>query len=108
MKKLFSIALLFCTWAHASFKTAISTHLAQNQIPSGFGKTHFIMGAPAQAIIETPAPQTEKVEHHATSARALFAPDDNIRKELIQLIDAEKESITLAVFILTDYEIADA
>ena len=108
MKKVISISLLFSCWVQPSFKTAISTHLTQNQIPSGFGRTHFIMGAPSQPHTQAPAQPAPQVENIAANARALFAPDDNIRKELIQLIDAEKESITLAVFILTDHEIADA
>lgn len=41
-------------------------------------------------------------------ARAFFAPDDPIKPLLIGLIDAEKKSISVAIYTLTDKEIARA
>ena len=103
MKKSVATILLFACCMQLSAKPT-ALHLAQNQLPSGFGKTHFIMGTP-RPVLQDPMQVKRELP---SNARALFSPDDNIRKELVQLIDMEKEGITLAVFLLTDQEIADA
>ncbi len=91
--------------------TPVDTGLGQS-----FGKTHFIVGLPKdEHVIKVTTPQEE---HHTSSLpfaypqekikHAFFSPDDNIKKILIDLIDAEKAGIKVTAFMLTDKDIAQA
>lgn len=72
--------------------------------PRSFGKTHFIYGHPNSEIVSK-QPQSQQTSSHT---QAFFSPDDDVKKELIQRIDQEKEAIKAAVFIITEKEIAQA
>lgn len=71
--------------------------------PPSFGKTHFIRGhsdcidLPRSADADKPS-----------VVRCLFSPDDEVKKELIYLIDHEQKRIQVAVFFMTEPEIAQA
>lgn len=93
------------------------TVILQAQDTERVGKTHFILPhhthqapapvapAPAAPIEQLPAqPKSEK----QSSTCVFFAPDDNLRAELIKIIDGEKEAIQSAIFMVTDKEIAHA
>lgn len=79
---------------------------------TGLGKTHFIIGQKATDTLESPLasiPVTKANSSRTTKDfQILFAPDDNVRSRLLQLINKEKNAIYLAIFILTDPEIAAA
>ena len=79
------------------------------------GKTHFIVGLPPEQMIvkekevcqETELPGLLRCKD-GSFKQALFSPDDNLQKMLVQLIDYEKEYILIAVFSFTDSVIANA
>lgn len=48
------------------------------------------------------------LSHDGTIKKALFSPDDNVKKVLLGLISAEQEKIILAIFSLTDYDVCKA
>jgi phosphatidylserine/phosphatidylglycerophosphate/cardiolipin synthase-like enzyme len=81
------------------------------------GKTHFIIGLPAQLMPEKRVePQTCERDYltgiltckDGTFKQAFFSPDDNLQELLLRLIDREQESIKLAIYAFTDGEIAQA
>lgn len=83
--------------------------LAMN-VPSAFGKTHFVIGHTPE---KKPQPVTTNSESRAVTnpnsdCVAFFTPDDDVRTELIKLIDQEQEAIRIAIFILTDKQITQA
>lgn len=105
---LFMVQNLFPALEH--YRVVAPMYLAYNQTPSGFGKTHFILGEPRE-FDETPSqsvPTKKEQKNDNANAKVFFAPDDNMRKELIALIDGEQSKITMAIFLLTDVEIAQA
>lgn len=88
---------------HLFMLTAVSLHILGHQL----GKTHFIVGKPKTAHTITSAPkQTRQIKTHHTSCRAYFSPKDNIKQQLIDLIDQEKKSIKVSVYTFTDKDIA--
>jgi phosphatidylserine/phosphatidylglycerophosphate/cardiolipin synthase-like enzyme len=98
--KLFSLLLLL-SW---SFISESSDRL---------GKTHFIISQPTKTI-ESPlsksvaSPSLQQDALLVPKCKILFAPDNNIRSYLLQLIAKEQEAIYLAIFMLTDPEISNA
>lgn len=69
---------------------------------SPLGKTHFIMGEPTQVVVPVvSAPALPNLQ-------IFFVPDDNVRHELLRFINAERQAIYLAVFMITDPEVANA
>lgn len=88
-----SILILLCTFSLCAQE-------------SDFGKTHFIVGYPHHkqktfAIKEQPKKVIRK-------QRVLFSPDDNIKQELLDLINNEQERIQVAVYSFTDKVLANA
>lgn len=87
-------------------------------VPLNFGKTHFIIGYTDTVTSQEPKQQKTSSSESDTTVetfvcdgcvkRALFAPDDNIQKALLYLIEQEKESIKLAIFTFTDGDVAQA
>lgn len=85
-----------------------------------FGKTHFIVGyQPEQKLAVTEKKDLKKIAptQHAGPLKAtadgritqaFFAPDDNVQQILIELIDHEKKAIKMAMFMLTDADVARA
>lgn len=51
------------------------------------------------------APHSIKRQSHA---KAFFAPEDNLQKVLLSLIETENKSIHIAMYLFTDYKIAHA
>lgn len=80
-------------------------------LPS-FGSTHFIVGFPHGTAGEDAkrkaAPLASDANAVAGEARVFFSPDDNIKQELVNLIDTEKQAIRVAIYSFTDKEIAQA
>jgi len=80
--------------------------------PSGFGRTHFIVGLSPeekkqiQSSIDTTS--SRALPTGGTIRRVLFSPDDDLRKELLALINQEQASIRVAIFMFTDAEVAQA
>jgi len=78
-----------------------------------FGKTHFIVGLDHAQYLNIKK-NSKKVSAKSGSSRAnsgtkvFFSPDDGLQKKLIDLIDKELESIKIAIYILTDLDIAHA
>ncbi len=72
--------------------------------PRSFGRTHFIVGHPGPEHVES----TRKNEPAASTIQVFFSPDDDVRKELIALIDREEKAIRIAVYFMTEPEIAKA
>jgi len=86
-------------------------------LPLDFGKTHFIVGYPEDAVPKATHKKTTSVPLDASAhdfmcdgcvKRVLFAPDDNVQKALLYLIEHEQHSIRLAIFAFTDGDIAQA
>jgi cardiolipin hydrolase len=83
-----------------------------------FGKTHFILGCqalPAVSYIEGKTSVEPSLQHEVLPltkdgrvCTAFFAPDDKWYKTLLSLIEQEKESIRIAVYLLTDKRLAQA
>ncbi len=75
-----------------------------------FGKTHFIKGYPHDEFDQDKKEKPLEVLSASSSglSKILFSPDDDVRAELMAYITQEKEAITLAMFLLTDTEIAQA
>ncbi len=110
--------------------------------PKDFGKTHFIVGYPAERAAKRYAEQeagrgdngenahdgveqdgadqaiskSDGLSHEGPYGlvcqghvkQALFAPDDKVQETLVYLIEQEKQSIKIAVFVFTDSAIAKA
>ncbi len=75
--------------------------------PNSFGRTHFIVGYSEDSSI----PALDEPEYRVkqqTSIRTFFSPDDDVRAELVKLIDREQRAIHAAVYIITEPEIAKA
>ena len=82
-------------------------------VTSNFGKTHFIVGVDSAQVqqekkvsrlkrkLEIPA-ETQHV------AQVFFAPDDDTRAILLDLIACEQKSICMAAYLLTDVAVAKA
>jgi cardiolipin hydrolase len=81
---------------------------ASDNLPAGFGSTHFIVGVPSSQIQQ----QQKKGDQNLLLADAiidiLFSPDDDLCMRLVTLIDKEMTSIKVAIFLLTDERIAQA
>ncbi len=79
---------------------------------TNFGKTHFIVGySPSESTLSThgqPNSTSSKASHRNSRKRVLFSPDDDLRTELIALINAERKSIKIAIFTFTDKQVAQA
>lgn len=91
-----------------SMATNLSHTLAM-YAPSTFGKTHFIVSHPTNPVPRNLSLPITPASQPATSTTLVFfTPDDNVRDELVQLINQESEAIRIAVFVITDAEIARA
>ena len=88
-------------------------------VPFTFGKTHFILGLPTDYSsptlkLEQQAPDTQAslecpiAVKNGRICQVFFAPDADLQKLLISLIDQEAHSIKVAIFSFTDGEIAKA
>ena len=80
---------------------------------SGFGKTHFIVGADSAQVTRqrTGARVRRSLQIPSDAdqiAQVFFAPDDDAQGILIDLIASEKKAIFVAAFLLTDAAIAKA
>ena len=79
--------------------------------PATFGKTHFIVGMPADeaalASASAPAPSAA-APSHSDSDTVFFGPDGNLRDRLLDFIRHEKKSLKIAVYMFTDKQIAQA
>lgn len=74
----------------------------------GFGRTHFIAGFPS-AIAQKLRRDTSRFTHAATHENyAFFSDRNNIEKEMIALIDNEKKSIKMAIYLLTNPNVVHA
>jgi phosphatidylserine/phosphatidylglycerophosphate/cardiolipin synthase-like enzyme len=84
-----------------------NTISAEKQV---IGKTHFIVGKPeiVTAPIQPIVPVVNGNPAGSTIFQVLFAPDDNIRRHLTQLINQERQAVYIAVFMITDSEVANA
>lgn len=100
-----------CTRGRRTRITSPRMNVAFNT-SSSFGKTHFIVGYPHHKELSQKADSSDTTHSNlhssSTLQRALFSPDDNVQKSLINLIDQESKSIRIAVFLFTDIEIAKA
>lgn len=76
------------------------------------GRTHFILGKKTNSPQPTPVVRrtlrTGPQRSGDTCSKVLFAPRDNIRDELIHLIESEKKGISVATYVFTDEKIAEA
>lgn len=73
--------------------------------PETFGKSHFILGYTG------PVDRQEKpitAPAVPSQLRILFSPDDDVRSELLNLINGEQTMLCIAMFAFTDQDIADA
>jgi len=82
-------------------------------VTPGFGKTHFIVGADSAELIRRK--KVSRLQHSLEIPekadriiQVFFAPDDDTRAILLNLIDCEKEKICFTAYLLTDEEIAKA
>lgn len=100
---LFSL-LSMSTALQATFLIEASPIQLAFNVPHSFGKTHFIVGYSHDVKNE------EKNDYSLVpiTNQALFSPDDNLQKKLLNLIDQEKYGIKIAVYWFTDGEIAKA
>jgi len=81
-----------------------------------FGKTHFIVGCPSSEYSAPRKQKTSDVAHEGPFGlisdghvkQAFFAPDDDVQKVLLHLIDAEKKHISVAIYAFTDKAVAHA
>lgn len=79
------------------------------------GKTHFIVGLPPEQVAQKENPSCIATAVpgilqciDGSFKRALFSPEDDVQKTLIELIGQEREYILVAVFSFTDGTIAQA
>lgn len=110
--------LLFLTCGYDSHIDARSRYLktsstSRRHLPTNFGKTNFIVGFDHQHLQEEQRHHIQENLKFLLSSdghikRALFSPDDNIKKTLINIIKAEQSSLKIAIFTLTDKDIADS
>lgn len=90
----------------------LSVIIVAVNLPPSYGKTQFIVGYDGK-IPTVPAPESQSflttISHHeGHSAQVFFAPDDDVRQALLDLIAHEKVSIRVAAYALTDKIIAQA
>ncbi len=91
-----------------SRQNVLSTKKALN-VPDTFGKTHFIIGFPQEECKKYSRCKTLPSRSTDNLVRqAFFSPDDDIQKQLLSFIQQEQQSIKIAIFILTDKEVAQA
>ena len=107
-----------CSIAFQNFfrKKAPYSFSVASSAPQAFSKTHFIVGTDGsvQAIQDIEKPQAPvtfgggpfAIKNNEPVKALLFSPDDNVRAALEYLIQHERSSIMVAVFIFTDSEIA--
>lgn len=107
------------SYARKTTKKAVASDAMAIHIdtPDDFGKTHFIVGYPADQI---KTPQAKKQEPLVIGDQTLdlvcdgcvkqvfFSPDDNIQKILLHLIESEKKSIRMTAYSFTDMDVAQA
>jgi HKD family nuclease len=88
----------------------------EGTVSSQFGKTHFIVGQSADQRSELMGQKSgadSQANPNSGTRRSVikkseifFSPDDNVRENLLQLIEQEQEAISIAVFVFTDKQIA--
>jgi phosphatidylserine/phosphatidylglycerophosphate/cardiolipin synthase-like enzyme len=86
------------------------------EVPTEFGRTHFIVGYPFEQIAkdrlkkqtESVCAETFGLVCEGKIRQVYFAPDDTIQQLLIYLINEEKKSIRLTAYSFTDGDVADA
>lgn len=88
--------------------------LCKKEEKTGFGKTHFVIGAHAGHVsADVASSRLKKILHcdgqsQTHIAHALFCPDDDSRGLLLDLIACEKKALYIAAFLVTDEVIARA
>jgi len=108
MKHRYHLALLFCCPLTVATETP---HCANHP---ALGKTHFIVDADSNTIVAPACARETLPANHSiaailpTTTSALFSPDNNVRAELITLIEREREKILVAIYLLSDRDIAQA
>lgn len=75
---------------------------------STLGRTHFIVGMPQAEYAQYKKISSMPVSSLDVEHKILFAPDDDIHAELLQLIQNEPKSIKVAMYLFTDKDIAQA
>jgi len=85
---------------------------SKRHLPSNFGKTNFIVGFDHKQFVEKQHDLIQENLKFLLSSdghikRALFSPDDNIKQTLINIIKLEQSSLKIAIFTITDKDIAD-
>ena len=89
------------------------------QAPATFGKSHFIVGMPAEemarhcAVVPAQQHDEEAVDAYdmvclGVFPQVLFSPHDEVCKTLVHLIDNEKKSIKIAAYAVTEPTVANA
>lgn len=110
MKRLLTIVLFFPALyaSHCSFDRQFKDEPFEVALaaPSSFGRTHFIVGH--QEAAPDLALGSPEIKVKTPSIRAYFSPDDDVRKQLVELIDREQKKIQAAVYIITEPSIAQA
>lgn len=100
-----SCRLLSFGFLGALYVFHVNAQEVQSRSP-GFGKTHFIVGMPkSEQQSDIAAVPCAELPH---AQAVYFSPHDNIRHKLLELIDQEKRSISIAVYMFTDKKIAHA
>ncbi len=115
MKQLITIILLvqsLSLLATTQFCGQPSTSLQEPKLalntPASFGKTHFIVSHPIHEANQDNISSPQTAETPYSTTQVFFTPDDNVRDELLRHIKQETEKIQIAVFLMTDQEIAKA
>lgn len=81
---------------------------------TGPGKTHFIVGHPTPVLEKhtenkpTVPVKSNPISRSPKKFQILFAPQQDIRQQLVHLINNEQDAIHIAIFILTDISITAA
>ena len=96
------------------------------KMPKSFGRTHFIVGYPhtkqerggtrhdqastasAHRSSHSRSVSADQLTHEAGVHRVFFSSDDDLQQALITLIANEKESLKMAIFMITTKEIINA
>lgn len=97
----------FCGDTSTFLQDSPSFEIAMNT-PYSFGKTHFIVGMPTHSLEPVVHKEHRSIHKETSASNAFFSPDDNIRTELIRYIEQEAEKIQIAIFMITDHQIAKA
>jgi len=98
-------ATQFCGQQSTSLQEPAAFELAMNA-PASFGKTHFIVSHPMRETSQEHLSSPHTTETSPSGTQAFFTPDDDVRERLLHHIRQETEKIQIAVFIMTDPEIA--